>query len=100
MKLKFINNCPLCGHKYDTNFFKVVDKKDGVMTLYLACPFCQSSVMIALTVNAMGMTSVSMITDITEKEIDNLKDRHAVSADDVLEFHAFLSSSKKIQKNN
>jgi len=100
MKLKFINNCPLCGHKYDTSYFKVIDKKDGIMTLYLDCPFCQSSVMIALTINAMGMTSVSMITDVTEKEIDSLRGKRAISADEVLEFHSFLASPKKAQKKN
>ncbi len=100
MKLKFINNCPLCGHKYDANYFKVIDKKDGIMTLYLACPFCQSSIMIALMINAFGMNSVSMITDITEKEVDGFRDKRAISADDVLEFHNFLSAPKKIQTNN
>lgn len=92
MKLKFLNNCPLCGHKYDTNYLRIVDKKDGVMTLYLTCPHCQSSMMVALTMNALGMSSVSMITDVTDKEIDSFRLKNAITTDDVLEIHAFLES--------
>lgn len=93
MKLKFLTNCPLCGYKYDENYFRVVDKKDGVMTLYLNCPHCKSSVMVALTMSTLGMSSVSMITDVTEKELDNFNSRSAISINDVLDIHNFLEGN-------
>jgi transcription elongation factor Elf1 len=86
-------NCPLCGQNYDSKKIKVVERKDGLMIFYLVCPRCKSSVMTMVSASSLGVTSVSMLTDITEEDMERFKNKEPISADDVLELHMFLEGS-------
>ena len=89
--LQIITNCPMCDFKYDKKNIKMIDKKDGLITIYLNCQKCKSSMMMVIMTGALGITSVSMMTDITEDDLKNAENSH-VEYDDVLEMHKFLKS--------
>ena len=90
--LQIITNCPMCDFKYDKKDIKVIDKKDGLITVYLNCQKCKSSMVMAIMAGALGITSVSMMTDITEDDLKNMESNY-VKHDDVLEMHKFLENN-------
>ncbi|MCK5122677.1 MAG: hypothetical protein KAQ87_00795 [Candidatus Pacebacteria bacterium] len=87
--LQIITNCPMCDFKYDKKNVKMIDKKDGMITVYLSCQKCRSSMMMVIMTGILGITSVSMMTDITESDLKNIKSSY-IEYDDVLEMHQFL----------
>ena len=87
--LQIITNCPMCDFKYDKENIKMIDKKDGVIAIHLSCQKCKSSMMMVIMTGALGITSVSMMTDITKNDLKNIKNSY-VEYDDVLEMHKFL----------
>ena len=71
--LQIITNCPMCDFKYDKKDIKMVNKKDGLITVYLSCQKCKSSMMMVIMTGALGITSVSMMTDISENDLKNIE---------------------------
>ena len=82
--------CPLCGQHYNSKKSRIVKKTDGLIILYLMCSKCQSSAMTMISTGSSSITSVSVITDIIEKDIERFQNQKPISADDVLELHTFL----------
>ena len=90
--LKIITNCPMCDFKYDgEKNIKTIDRKDGMVTFYLSCSQCKSSVIVAVMTEAFGITSISIMTDIVENDIRKI-DGSFIKCDDVLEMHKFLEN--------
>jgi len=89
--LQIVTNCPMCDFKYDKSSIKVIDKKDGIMVLYLNCRQCKSSVAMAIMIETFGITSISIMTDVVEDDIKKI-DSGFIKCDDVLEIHKFLEN--------
>ena len=90
--LKIITNCPMCDFKYDTEKnIKTINRKDGMITFYLNCSQCKSSVIVAVMTEAFGIASVSIMTDVVENDIRKI-DGGFIKYDDVLEMHKFLEN--------
>ncbi|MDF1498424.1 MAG: hypothetical protein P1P85_03695 [Patescibacteria group bacterium] len=87
--MQVVTKCPMCDFKYDKSNIKVVDNKDGMITLYLNCPKCKGSVMMVIMAGSFGITSVSMISDIIEDDLNNIEGNQ-IEYDDVLEMHKFF----------
>ena len=90
--LQMVTNCPMCDFKYDTEKnIKMIDKKDGMIIFYLNCDQCKSSIIVAVTIEAFGATSVSVMTDIAENDLKKINGDF-IKYDDVLEVHKFLEN--------
>lgn len=90
--LQIVTNCPMCNFKYDgKKDIKIIDKKDGVIVFHLTCGQCKSSVVVAIVVEAFGMTSITAMTDIVEEDLKKINSGF-IEYDDVLEMHKFLES--------
>ncbi|MCK5084425.1 MAG: hypothetical protein KAQ64_02120 [Candidatus Pacebacteria bacterium] len=89
--MQIVTKCPLCDFKYDKNNIELIDSKDGIVTLYLNCQKCKGSMMMVIMTGAMGITSISMISDLVEDDLDKIKGSY-VEYDDVLEMHKFLKN--------
>lgn len=88
--LQMVTNCPMCDFKYDgKKNIKMIDKKDGMVTFYLNCSRCKSSVIVTVMTEMFGITSISMITDVVEDDIKKISGDF-IKCDDVLEMHKFL----------
>ena len=71
--LQMVTNCPMCDFKYDgKKNIKIIDKKDGMVTFYLSCDQCKSSVIVAVMIEAFGITSISVMTDIVENDLKKI----------------------------
>lgn len=91
--LQIMTKCPMCDFKFEKESIKIIDKKDGFITLYLNCKRCKSSLMMVIITGALGITSISMMTDIAEDDFEKING-NSISYDDVLEMHKFLENNK------
>lgn len=90
--LQIMTKCPMCDSSYEKEDVRVINKKDGTISLYLSCKHCKSSVVMLLMLGAAGVTSVSIPTDIKEEDFDKMKDGDSIDSDDVLEMYKFLKN--------
>lgn len=70
----------------------MIARQDDTFSLYLNCKHCKSSMVMLLIMGPMGVTSISIPTDITEKDLEMMKHVDSVNSDDVLEMYKFLKS--------
>lgn len=95
LDLKFLCLCPVCNCQYNPKEIKILDKKEGVVTIYFACAHCKNSIISAVNAGVLGVTAVSMITDLNIAEAEKIKDIPDLSADDVLTIYDFLGRENK-----
>ncbi len=91
--LQIMTKCPMCSASYNKKDIKVMNKNDGSLSIYLSCSHCKSAVVMLLLAGPMGVTSISIPTDITEEDFDKIDNRHAINCDDVLEMYKFLKDN-------
>lgn len=83
--------CPMCDSKFSKEDIKTIDSKEGAATFFLNCSKCKSSVMMVIMASALGITAISMVSDLAKKDLGKTEtDR--VEYDDVLEMHKFLKN--------
>lgn len=91
----FIFTCPFCHQKHNATEVKILAKKEEILTLYLNCRHCHSSTMMMVSSNILGMTSISILTDMSEQDLDFFEKKDTISANDVIEMHEFLETYKR-----
>lgn len=89
LDLKFLANCPICSSPYNSKEIKILDKEEGVVTIYFICAHCKSAIVSAVSAGILGITAVSIITDLGSNETDKIKNMESISADDVLAIYNF-----------
>ncbi len=89
--IQIMTKCPMCDFKYEKKDVRVINSKEGVVTLYLNCQNCRGSIMMLIMTGALGITSISMTSDIIEDDFENIE-HGCVEYDDVLEMHKFLKN--------
>ena len=95
LDLKFLANCPVCNHRYDPKEIKVLDKKDEIVTLYFVCAHCKNAVISAVSAGVLGVTAVSIITDLNASEAEKIKDTLEINSNDILAIYSFLKDRNK-----
>lgn len=95
LDLKFLSLCPVCNCQYDPKEIRILDKKDGIVTIYLTCIHCKNSIISAVNAGVLGVTAVSMITDMNISEAKKAKDASAVCSDDVLMIYNLFGNEKQ-----
>ncbi len=98
LDLKFLCLCPVCNCQYDSREIKILDKKDGIVTIYFTCAQCKNSIISAVNAGVLGVTAVSMITDLNISEAQKIKDTPAVCSDNILAIYNYFGKEK--QKSN
>lgn len=92
LDLKFLANCPLCNNQYNPKEIRVVDKKEGAVVLYFVCAHCKSAIVSAVSAGVLGISAISMITDLGASEVDKIKINQAITSNDVLEIYSLLKN--------
>lgn len=87
--------CPICKAEYGLNSSEVLDRKEGVASIYLSCPKCLSSLLVTVTFGSSGGILVAaMLTDLKLEDIKKFKKVNPISVDDVIEIHKELEGLK------
>ncbi len=89
--LRVISYCPLCEAAYNPLRARVLDEHDDAHLLHIQCARCGSSIVALLMSSLVGITSVSLITDLTGDDVLKFKDAGSVTSDDVLACHVALT---------
>lgn len=87
--------CPLCGTEYTPEESHIIEEKEGAFFLHTECPNCGSSVVATLVANHLGVSSIGLITDMTEEDAQKFKDSKTISDDDVLDTYQALEALTK-----
>lgn len=92
--IKVISLCPICNARYSFSDAKMLEEREHGRLVYIHCRKCRSGVLALIMSNSAGVSSVSLVTDLTSKEIMKFKNREPVSMDHVIDLHNNLT--KKI----
>jgi len=92
--LQSIIRCPVCNKKYKPTKMSVIDEDEKRTTLHLSCTDCGASSMVFVSMGQMGIVSLGVLTDLEQSEAQTMFLSDAVSSDQVIEAHQFLSQYK------
>ncbi len=82
--LKLVTYCPLCETKHSSTEAKVLDENDGAKLVHIQCKKCSASVVAVVFQNALGMSTVGVVTDLTSTDVLKFREHENVNSDDVL----------------
>jgi hypothetical protein len=88
-KLMTASKCTVCGQHYRVNDVSVIGHEDNLWFLTVSCSVCQAQYLVAAIIQEESTPEA--VTDLIEAEQDRFERVEAVSADDVLNMHGFLS---------
>ena len=88
--LRIVSRCPVCQSEHSPAETAILDEVDGMHLIYIRCRNCNSGVIAAVSLNAMGISSLGTLTDLSAKEIIEIKDRGPISEDEVVNIYRQL----------
>ncbi|HET7676352.1 MAG TPA: hypothetical protein VFK38_00705 [Candidatus Limnocylindrales bacterium] len=80
--------CAACGRAYGAAHIRVLAQRDELFFVDLACPECRSAAVAIVSVELEGEEAQLEVGELAEAA--GFAESPPVSADDVLEMHAFL----------
>lgn len=98
--LKVISTCPICNGKYysSKSYYadaKILDERDHGHLLHIQCKRCKSCVVALIMSNGMGVSSVSLVTDLTSHDVMKFRARAAIQMNDIIDLHKELMNNTK-----
>ena len=82
--------CSVCGQRYEVDNVKVLGHQEDLWFLSVFCSVCQTQCLVAAVIKEGKAPTV--ITDLTEAELDKFEKIDALTTDEVLDMHSFLKS--------
>lgn len=70
----------------------MLEEGQGANLLHLSCRKCQSALLVFVASDAHGLSSVSVLTDLSAQEALSASKSEPLSADEVLAFHHVVRS--------
>lgn len=102
--IRLVSYCPLCNTQYNPLSARIVEERDDAHLIHIKCKKCNSSIVALVLSSGVGISSVGLITDLSEEDVIRFKDGNRVNNDDVLNLYSLLRSStdviKYIKSNN
>ncbi len=80
--------CASCGQNYDEGHIHIIEHRDELWFLKVACPSCRVSCLVAAIIR--GDNTPEIVTDLTTEELKKFKDLKEIGEEDLLEMHRFL----------
>jgi uncharacterized protein (DUF983 family) len=95
--LSQILRCPVCGQHYNLEQTRVIEGEDkptigGSLLVHTDCEKCKSSVMFSIAIDGPEIFTIATVTDLTTEDTLRFKDRDAITTDEVLATHEFLTT--------
>lgn len=81
-------NCAVCGQRYQKGNVDVLYHQQELWFISVFCQSCQTKGLVAALIKESG--EAQLVTDLTEEEMARFIESPAVTADDILDLHAFL----------
>ena len=93
-QIKLLQQCPICKGQYDAKKAKILEEKGEAHLVHITCPHCQNFILAVVVVSNFGMSSVGMVTDLSEVDVKRLRSRDSISEDELLGFHTLIKNNK------
>lgn len=88
--LRIVSRCPVCQREHNPAETAILDEVDGAHLIYIKCKNCNSGVVATISLGAMGISSLGAVTDLSDAEVLEIKDRGAINENDVVETYREL----------
>ena len=96
-RLKLMPACPICNSGYSGNAVHILEAQAFGHLVHVTCAECRSTLLSLVVQSSIGMSSVSVMTDLTVVDVVLMRQRAAVSEDDLLNFCAFLNRKQQFE---
>ncbi len=89
-----LSYCPICESSHHLSEPRLLEQReDGGHLMHIQCRKCASSLLVLVTSDVHGVSSLSILTDLAPDEVEHFWSRERVTADDVLSMHAVVSEA-------
>lgn len=89
-----LTQCPLCDTSYTgAKAVVIAGERDGQI-VHITCASCKCAIIAVILTTPVGMSSLGMLTDLSEKDAFKFQDAQAISSDEILEFHSVLQNEQ------
>lgn len=97
---QLIQECPMCGLKYQSVSVRAVRETDVGNLLYFKCSQCQSGLVASVMDAPFGLIGSGLVTDLQFDEVEKFIQGEVISEDDVLSVHSILEKKNKITRSS
>src|SRR3989338_11609006 len=88
--LRLISYCPICNTHYNPLTAQILEERDDAHLIHIECRKCGSSIVGLVLTGGLGVSSVSLVTDLTGAEVLRFRRSEGIDSDDVLAAHEAL----------
>lgn len=92
--LRLISYCPICSTHYNPLTAEILEEREDAHLIHVECRKCGSSIVGLVLTGGLGISSVSLVTDLTGSEVLRFRRSEGIRSDDVLEAHEALFDGK------
>jgi hypothetical protein len=96
--LKLITYCPLCSAHFSFSAAKVLEERDDAHLVHIQCQKCASFIVALIMTNAMGVSTVGLITDLTSEDVSKFATSSRLSVNEVIEIYQALQIRGHVAK--
>lgn len=90
--LALISYCPLCDARYTPTHVHLLGERGDTTVLHMTCNKCQNGILALVLANQVGVSSVGVVTDLTYKDALATQHARALTIDDVIDTHQWLTT--------
>jgi len=98
--LHLISYCPLCNTHYNPSKASILEEADGAHLIHISCKKCSSSILAVIITGGIGISSIGLITDLTDNDVMKFKLGSRVDEDDVIDAVKSISKGDLIKLLN
>lgn len=93
--LRLISYCPICNTHYNPLTAQILEEREDAHLIYIECRKCGSSIVGLVLTGGLGISSVSLVTDLTGAEVLRFRRGDSIGSDDVLAVHEALFATEQ-----
>jgi hypothetical protein len=88
---RVVSSCPLCTGEYASDGIQVLKDECDAQLLHLTCATCKGAMLALVVETHIGLSSIGMLTDLTQSDASRMCDKEPLTEDDVLAVHDVLA---------
>ncbi len=96
--IRVVSYCPVCNTPYNPLSAKILDEKEDAHLLHIQCKKCGSSIVALVLASGLGISSIGLLTDLTDDDAIRFKKGFRISANDILDIYESLHNTQNLLK--
>jgi len=87
-----MKQCPRCEQEYASDSLKIIEQSEESNLIHMTCPHCSQAMLAFVMMTRLGMSSISILTDLTASDVRRFHAKEPISENDILTFHNLLET--------